>query len=218
VITNANFCLRRLGQAEPNLDDVRTAVTRISRDARRAAEIVERIRSQFQRGPSKREPLGVSEIIGETIALLRDQAMRYKISVRTALASDLPLLVGDRVQLQQVAMNLIVNGIEAMKHVDGVREMVIEAQRCEDEHVVVSVSDTGLGFPPHLAEQIFDPFFTTKPNGSGIGLRISRSIIESHGGRMWAVGSHGRGASFYFTLPAARTVPQSSSGSQRLDS
>jgi signal transduction histidine kinase len=122
------------------------------------------------------------------------------------------------VQLQQVAMNLIVNGIEAMKDVDGTREMVIEAQRSEDEHILVSVSDTGVGFPSHLSEQIFDPFFTTKPHGSGMGLRISRSIIESHGGRMWAVGSLSRGATFYFTLPTARTVPQSSSGSQRLDS
>jgi C4-dicarboxylate-specific signal transduction histidine kinase len=215
AITNASFCLRRLGRDDPNLDEVRTAVTRIARDAQRAAEIVERVRSQFQKGPPKREPLRVSEIIEGTIALLHDQTVRYNISVRTELESDLPLLFGDRVQLQQVVMNLIVNAIEAMKDVDGAREMVIEAQRSEDEHVLVSVSDTGVGFPPHLAEEIFDPFFTTKPHGSGMGLRISRSIIESHGGRMWAVGSLGRGATFYFTLPTARTVPQSSTIRQR---
>jgi PAS domain S-box-containing protein len=209
AITNTHVCLRRLGQDKPNLDEVRAAVTRIARDAQRAAEIIERIRSQFQKGSPKREPLAVSEIIGETIALLRDQAVRYNISVRTELAPDLPLIVGDRVQLQQVAMNLIVNSIEAMKDVDGIREMIIKAQRSEDEHLLVSVSDTGMGFSPHLAEQIFDPFFTTKPNGTGMGLRISRSIVESHGGRMWAVGTPKRGATFRLILPAARKVPQS---------
>jgi PAS domain-containing protein len=132
---------------------------------------------------------------------LRDEAVRYNISVRTELAADLPQIVGDRVQLQQVAMNLIVNSIEAMKDVDGIREMVIKSQRAENEQILVSVSDTGIGFPPQLAEQIFDPFFTTKPHGTGMGLRISRSIIESHGGRLWAVGSPGRGATFHLNLP-----------------
>jgi hypothetical protein len=118
--------------------------------------------------------------------------VRYNISVRTELAADLPQIVGDRVQLQQVAMNLIVNSIEAMKDVDGIREMVIKSQRAENEQILVSVSDTGIGFPPQLAEQIFDPFFTTKPHGTGMGLRISRSIIESHGGRLWdGVDEHG---------------------------
>jgi signal transduction histidine kinase len=107
------------------------------------------------------------------------------------------------VQLQQVAMNLIVNSIEAMKDVEGTREMVIQSQRAENEQILVSVSDTGPGFPQELAEQIFDPFFTTKPHGTGMGLRISRSIIESHGGRLWAVGCHGRGATFHLNLPAA---------------
>jgi signal transduction histidine kinase len=129
--------------------------------------------------------------------------VRYNISVRTELAADLPQIVGDRVQLQQVAMNLIVNSIEAMKDVDGIRELVIKSQRAENEHVLVSVSDTGLGLPPQLAEQIFDPFFTTKPHGTGMGLRISRSIIESHGGHLCAVGSPGRGATFHLNLPAA---------------
>ncbi len=128
--------------------------------------------------------------------------MRYDISVRTELAADLPQIVGDRVQLQQVAMNLIVNSIEAMKDVDGIRELVIKSQRGENEQILVSFSDTGIGLPPHLAEQIFDPFFTTKPHGTGMGLRISRSIIESHGGRLWAAGSPERGATFHLNLPA----------------
>ena len=156
-----------------------------------------------RRGPLNQEALGISEIIRETVALLRDEAMRHNISVRTELAADLPQIIGDRVQLQQVTMNLIVNSIEAMKDVDGIRELAIKSQRGENEQILVSVSDTGIGFPPQLAEQIFDPFFTTKPHGTGMGLRISRSIIESHGGRLWAVGSPGRGATFHLNLPAA---------------
>jgi PAS domain S-box-containing protein len=202
VITNMNVCRRKLGQDEPDLDEVRSALTRLGRDAQRAADILARIRSQFQKGTPKQQTLDVDEIIPETIALLRDETMRYNISVRTELAADLPRIVGDRVQLQQVAMNLIVNSIEAMKDVDGIREMVIKSQRGEGEQILVSFSDTGIGLPPHLAEQIFDPFFTTKPHGTGMGLRISRSIVESHGGRLWAVGSPGRGATFHLNLPA----------------
>ena len=203
AITNANVCQRKLGSDKPDLDEVRVAVTRIGRDAQRAAEIISRIRSQFQKGSLNRETLDVSEIIRETIALLRGEAVRYNISVRSELAADLPQIVGDRVQLQQVAMNLIVNSIEAMKDVDGIREMVIQSQRAEKQQILVSVTDTGIGLPAQLAEQIFDPFFTTKPNGTGMGLRISRSIIESHGGRLWAEVAAGRGATFHLNLPAA---------------
>jgi PAS domain S-box-containing protein len=203
AITNANVCLRKLGNDKPDLDEVRAAVTRFGRDARRAAEIIARIRSQFEKGSVNRETLGVSEMIRETVALLRDQAARYNISVRTELAADLPQIVGDRVQLQQVAMNLIVNSIEAMKDVEGIRELIIMSQRAGNQQILVSVSDTGPGFPPQLAEQIFDPFFTTKPHGTGMGLRISRSIIESHGGRLWAEAATGGGATFHLNLPAA---------------
>jgi PAS domain S-box-containing protein len=202
TMTNANVCLRKLGHDKPDLDELRTAVTRIVRDAQRAAGIVNRIRSQFERGALNREFIDANENIRETVALLRDEAVRYNISVRTELAADLPQIVGDRVQLQQVAMNLIVNGIEAMKDVDGIREMIIKSQRTENEQILVSVSDTGIGFPSQLAEQIFDPFFTTKPHGTGMGLRICRSIIESHGGRLWAEGAAGQGATFRFNLPA----------------
>ena len=203
AITNISVCLRKLAHDEPDLDEVRAAVTRTGRDAQRAAEIIGRIRSQFERGALDREILDVNEISRETVALLRDEAVRYNISVRTELAVDLPNIVGDRVQLQQVAMNLIVNGIEAMKTVDGIREMVITSKRAENQQILVSFSDTGVGLPPQLAEQIFDPFITTKPHGTGMGLRISRSIIESHGGRLWAVRSSGRGATFHLSLPAA---------------
>jgi len=203
AITNASVCLRMLCHDKPDLDEVRTAVTRIGKDAKRAAEIIARIRSQFERGALSREVIDVNEINRETVALLRGEAMRNNISVRTELAADLPQIIGDRVQLQQVAMNLIVNSIEAMKDVDGIRELVIKSQRAENEQVLVSVSDTGVGLPSQLTEQMFDPFFTTKPHGTGMGLRISRSIIESHGGHLWAVGSPGRGATFHLNLPAA---------------
>ncbi|WP_260734521.1 ATP-binding protein [Tunturiibacter lichenicola] len=201
AITNTNVCLRELGHDETDVDKVRATVTRIGRDVQRAAEIIRRIRSQFERSVPDREVLDINEITRETIALLRDEAVRYSISVGTELAAGLPKIIGDRVQLQQVAMNLIVNSIEAMKSVDGAREMVIKSQLVENEQILISVSDTGTGFPTELAEQIFDPFFTTKFHGTGMGLRISRSIIEAHGGRMWAVGSPGAGATFHFSLP-----------------
>jgi signal transduction histidine kinase len=203
AVTNANTCLRKLGRDSPDLGEVRTIVGRFARDAQRASDVIGRIRSQFQRGASHRELVDANEINREIAALLRDEAARYNILIRTELAADLPQIVGDRVQLQQVAMNLIVNSIEAMKDVDGIREMVIRSQRAENEQILVSVSDTGPGFPPELVEQIFDPFFTTKPHGTGMGLRISRSIIESHGGRLWAESSSPRGATFHLSLPAA---------------
>jgi PAS domain S-box-containing protein len=202
VLINANVCLRKLGHDNPDLDEARAAVTRIQRDAQRAADVIGRIRSQFEKATLNREVLDINDIIRETAGLLRSEAVRYNISVRTQLAADLPQIIGDRVQLQQVAMNLIVNSIEAMKDVEGIRELAIKSQRAESEQLLVTVSDTGMGFPPHLAEQIFAPFFTTKPHGTGMGLRISRSIIESHGGHLWAVGASERGATFHLNLPA----------------
>src|SRR6202165_2823959 len=135
------------------------------------------------------------------IVILRNQATRYSIFIRTDLAADIPQIMGDRVQLQQVLMNLIVNSIDAMKEVDGTRNLAIKSRRAENEHVILSVSDTGVGLPPQQADQIFNAFFTTKVHGTGMGLRISRSIVESHGGRLWGSDNPPRGASFYFTLP-----------------
>jgi signal transduction histidine kinase len=135
------------------------------------------------------------------IVLLRSEATRYNILVQTELAQDIPKIVGDRVQLQQVLMNLMVNGIDAMKDVSGARELIINSRKAEKEQLLVSVSDTGVGLSPQQADQIFNAFFTTKPHGTGMGLRISRSIVESHSGRLWAASNSLRGASFYFTLP-----------------
>jgi signal transduction histidine kinase len=202
TILGAKNCLRWLDRDQPDLDEVRASARRIAEDGQRAANIVGRIRRQFEKGALNRELVDVGDIIRETVGLLRDEATRYNISVRLELADDLPQIVGDRIQLQQVAMNLIVNGIEAIKDVDGTRELVIRSQRDESGQVLVSVSDTGMGVPPELADQIFDPFFSTKPNGTGMGLRISRSIVESHGGRLWVASAPARGAIFQFKLPS----------------
>jgi signal transduction histidine kinase len=199
--TNAGTCLRSLEREEPDLEVARRAVTRLARDVQRANEIIGRIRTQFEKGTASKQTFDVNEIIPETVALLRDEAARHRIAVRTQMAANLPQIVGDRLQLQQVTMNLILNSIEAMKDVDGRREIIIQSQRAEGGQILVSFTDTGIGIPPPIVEQIFDPFFTTKPQGTGMGLRICRSIIEAHGGRLWAVSSSGRGATFQFCLP-----------------
>ena len=201
AVTDANTCLRWLTRDQPDLEEAREAASRVVKDATRAAEIISRIRLLFKKGTPQRELVDVNEVIREMIVLLRSEATRYSISVRTELAADLPQVMGDRVQLQQVLMNLMINGIDAMKEVDGTRELAIKSQRAEDEQLMVSVSDTGVGLPPQQADQIFNAFFTTKPHGTGMGLRISRSIVESHGGRLWAADNSPRGASFHLTLP-----------------
>jgi signal transduction histidine kinase len=197
--------LRWLAGDTPNIEEARAAAKRIVEDGKRAAEIISRIRLLFKKGPPERESVDVNEVIREMTVMLRSEAMRYSISVRTELAADLPQVVGDRVQLQQVMMNLIMNSIDAMKEVDGTRELAIKSQRADGEQLLVSVSDTGIGLPPQQTGQIFNAFFTTKPHGTGMGLRISRSILESHGGRLWADDNSPRGASFYLTLPAKAT-------------
>jgi PAS domain S-box-containing protein len=200
--TNANACLRWLAGDTPNIEEARAAAARIVKDGERAGEIISRIRLLFKKDTPQRELVDVNEVIREMIVLLRSEATRYSIPIRTELAADLSQVMGDRVQLQQVLMNLIMNSIDAMKDVAGTRELAIKSQRAENGQVLVSVSDTGVGLPPQQAEQIFNAFFTTKPHGTGMGLRISRSIVESHGGRLWAADNSSRGASFYLTLPA----------------
>ncbi len=145
----------------------------------------------------------MNEIILEMVVLLRGEANRYAVSIRTDLATDLPKITADRVQLQQVLMNIMLNGIEAMKETGGV--LTAKSQLGQDGQVLISISDTGVGLPDEKADQIFSAFFTTKPQGSGMGLAISRSIIESHGGRLWATSNDGRGATFHFTLATAST-------------
>ena len=201
AVTDANTCLRWLNRNEPDLQEAREAASRVVKDATRAAEIISRTRLLFKKANPQWEPVDMNEITREMVALMRSEAARYSISVRMELAADLPRVMGDRVQLQQVLMNLIINSIDAMREVDGTRELVIHSQRGKDEELVVSVSDTGVGLPPQQEDQIFDAFFTTKSHGTGMGLRISRSIVESHGGRLSAVANLSRGASFHLTLP-----------------
>ena len=201
AVTNANTCLRWLTRDHPDVEEARAAAMRIVKDGTRAAEIVKRIRLLFKKSTPQRELVDINEAIREMIVLLSSEATRNNITVRVDLAADLPRIMGDRVQLQQVLMNLIVNSIDAMKEVDGPRELTVKSQRTEKEEVLVSVSDTGVGLPPQQADQVFNAFFTTKPHGTGMGLRISRSIVESHGGRLWAADNSPHGASFHFTLP-----------------
>ncbi len=201
AVTDANTCLRWLARDQPDLDEARAAASRVVKDAARATEIMSRIRSLFKKEISQPELVDVNEIIRGMVELLRGEATRYSISMRTELSEDLPQIMGDRVQLQQVTMNLIINSIDAMKDVDGTRALAITSQRAENEQLQVSVSDTGIGLPSQRADQIFNAFFTTKPHGTGMGLRISRSIIESHGGRLWAADNFPCGACFAFTLP-----------------
>ena len=201
AVTDANTCLRWLTRETPDLEEARQTASRVVKDATRAAEIITRIRLLFKKGTPERELVDVNEVIREMIVLLRSEATRYAISVRTELAQDLPQVMADRVQLQQVLMNLMINSIDAMKDVDGVRELNINARRPEKEQVLVSVSDTGVGLPPQHVDQIFNAFFTTKLHGTGMGLPISRSIIEAHGGRLWTSANASRGAIFHLTLP-----------------
>ena len=201
AVTSAHSCLHWLAGDAPNLEKARAAAMRIVKDGTRAAEIITRIRLVFQKGAPQWQLVDVNEIIGEMILLLHAELMRFSISVRTDLAADLPRVMGDRVQLQQVIMNLMTNGIDAMKAVDGTRELAIASRRAEDGQVQLSVSDSGVGLPVQQMDQIFEAFFTTKPSGTGMGLRICRSIVESHGGRLWAANNSPRGAGFHFTIP-----------------
>jgi signal transduction histidine kinase len=179
----------------------REAASRLVNDVTRAADIIGRISSLFKKDAIQRELVDVNELVREMIVLLRSEANRYSISIRTELAEGLPEVMADRVQLQQVFMNLMLNGIDAMKGTTSGGELAIKSE-AGDGQLLISVSDTGVGLPPEQAEQIFRAFFTTKDNGTGMGLPISRSIIESHGGRLWASGASGQGATFQFTLPA----------------
>jgi PAS domain S-box-containing protein len=207
AVTDANTCLRWLSREHPDIEEARQTAARMVKDATRVAEIISRIRLLFKKGTPERELVDVNEVIREMMVLLRTEATRHSISVRTELARDLPQIMGDRVQLQQVIMNLITNSVDAMKDVDGMRELAIRSQRGENEQLLLSVSDTGVGLPQQK-DKIFNAFFTTKVYGTGMGLPISRSIVESHGGRLWAGNNSPRGASFYLTLPVTAEARQ----------
>ena len=206
ALTDAKTCLGWLSRDQPDVTEAQKAASRLVKDATCATEIINRTGLLFKKGPLQRELIEVNQVIQEMIALLRSEAARYPITIQSELANGLPKLYADHVQIQQVLMNLMLNGIEAMKDMGSRGELTIKSQKEDDCQILVSVRDTGVGLRPEHAEQIFNAFFTTKPQGTGMGLAISRSIIESHGGRLWATSNAGRGATFQFTLPNEVTM------------
>jgi PAS domain S-box-containing protein len=201
--TDARTCLRWLAHEQPDLEEARESAARMVNAVTRAADIISRLRQLFKKGAPQTNLVDVSEVIQEMVVLLRSEASRHSVSILTDLSEDLPRVVADRVQLQQVLMNLMLNGIEAMQDARAERQLTIRSLVAEGRQLLVSVTDTGVGVPREQADQIFNAFFTTKQQGTGMGLSISRSIIESHGGRLWATPNSGRGATFSFTLPTA---------------
>jgi PAS domain S-box-containing protein len=202
AITNARTFLRWLGGDKPNIEEARQAASQIIKDTTRAAEIISRIGSIFKKGEPKRELMDVNDVIQEMVPLLQNEANRYSLSIQTRLATRIPQVMADRVQLQQVLMNLVLNGIDAMKDMNMAGRLTITSQERGDGQLLVSVSDVGKGLPSGETNQIFKAFFSTKPQGTGMGLTISRSIIESHGGRLWATANSEVGATFSFSLPS----------------
>ena len=199
--TNANTCLRWLGREQPDIAEAREAASRIIQNVTRASDVITRIRVLFKKGQQEREWIDVNEVISEMITLLRSDPEARAISIHTELAPGLPQVLADRVQLQQVFMNLLRNGIDAIHEADTVGGLTVKSQKNGADELLISVSDTGIGLPPEREDKVFDAFFTTKPQGTGMGLSICRSIIESHGGHLWATGNPDRGTTFQFTLP-----------------
>ena len=201
VVINANACLRFLAGAPPNLDEVHEGLQAIARDGRRAADVMARIRALARRTATEREPLDINEVIREVVALADGEMRRTRARLRTQLAGGLPRVLGDRVQLQQVVLNLLMNGLEAMHAVvSRPRELVIRTTRESNNRIRVAVQDSGPGIDPQLMSRMFDAFFTTKPGGLGMGLSISRSIVEQHGGRLCLVPNDGPGTTVQFVI------------------
>jgi len=222
IVTNANAALRWLAREVPNLNETGETIRRIIRDGKRAGEIVGRIRALAKKAPPQKDWLDLNQAIGEVIAIARSELQRHRVSLQTQLANDLPLILGDRIQLQQVVLNLLVNAIEAMSGVsEGPRELWVSSQKATEildeanegkfasessagaarTHLLIAVRDSGPGLDPSALNRLFEAFYTTKSQGLGMGLLISRSIVEAHGGRLWAKANAPRGAVFQFTLP-----------------
>jgi PAS domain S-box-containing protein len=199
VVTSANACQRWLAGPMPNLDEARAAVARIARDGNRASDVIGRIRALVKKSATEQTELDINEVIQEVLGLLQNEIQKNRVVLRMELAADLRRILGDRIQLQQVILNLVMNGIEAMS-AERSRELLIRSRQHESDKVLVAVQDSGIGIDPQNLEKIFDAFYTTKSQGMGMGLAISRSIIENHGGKLWAVPNDGPGATFQFTL------------------
>jgi len=205
VVMNASTCLRWLAADPPNLEEAREAARRILRDGERAGNVIARIRALVTKTATAKQRLDMNEATREVIALARDEVRRTNVTLRTEFADDLSPVLGDRVQLQQVLLNLVINGVEAMSTVEErPRELLIRTQNDEADQVRIAVQDSGIGLDPQSMARIFDAFYTTKQGGMGMGLSISRSIVQNHGGRLWAVANDGPGTTFQFTVPKYR--------------
>ena len=205
AVINAQAALRWLGAQPPDLEEVRQALGRIVKEGNRASDVIDRIRALIKKAPPRKDGLDINEAILEVIALTRGEVVKNGVSVETQLAEGLPLIQGDRVQLQQVILNLIINAVEAMSGVsEGARELLISTAKAASDGAVVAVRDSGPGLAPANLERFFEAFYTTKPSGLGMGLSICRSIIEAHGGQVWASSNDGPGTTFQFSLPSAR--------------
>ena len=204
AIANADACVAWLGHENPNLIEARAAAERATQGATRASEVIGRIRSLINKTAPERAQIQIHEVIAEVVALAERQASRNDVSVVTELAADVPAILGDRIQLQQVILNLMLNGIEAMSSVsDRRRRLLIQCRMQDAGHVLVSIEDCGIGVKEDVRSRLFEPFFTTRSQGIGMGLPISRSIVEAHGGRLWAESTVNQGSVFQFTLPSA---------------
>jgi C4-dicarboxylate-specific signal transduction histidine kinase len=207
VVNNANACLDLLPKGAPNLEEVRDALTEIVDDTDRASAVIARVRQLARKAPFERTLLNLRDVITDVCALARYESASRRVTIRTELPEELPLVSGDRVQLQQVLLNLVVNGMDAMNSVEESQRLLVICGRREIRdgapEVWLSVQDSGTGFKPEEMDRLFEAFYTTKPQGMGMGLAISRSIIEAHGGRLWAEPNQGQGATFLFSLPDA---------------
>jgi len=202
VVSNGGACLRWLAADVPNVEEARETARRIVRDGTRAGEVIARIRALAKRAATSRERLDLNETIQDVFDLVRDEATKKSVITQTQFADDLSPVSGDRVQLQQVMLNLLMNAIEAMSSVsDRARELVITTRNIDRDHVEITVEDSGIGIEADKMDKIFDSFYTTKPGGMGMGLSICRSILQAHGGRLWATAKDGTGAIFHLTLP-----------------
>jgi len=204
IMFNAEACKSWLDCDPPNMKEAHAALQRIVRDGTRAAEVIRRIRALAQNTDAKMVPLNLNEVLSEALSFVHHELSSSRVAVRVEPDSVLPIVLADKVLLQQVILNLVMNGIEAMQPImDRPRELVIRAAQDDAQHVCVTVTDTGVGIPAAGADRLFDTFFTTKPSGMGIGLSICRSIIELHGGRIWAAPNRPHGASIHLSLPSA---------------
>jgi C4-dicarboxylate-specific signal transduction histidine kinase len=209
VVTNAHACLLWLAAQPPNLDEARKALDRVARDGNRAGAVIQRVRAMVKKSPPQLDPIDINDAVREVLALTREEVVRHRAVVETDLSSGLPQVPADRIQVQQVILNLVVNALDAIDADDvGPRKIEVRTGREGASDVRVTVRDSGTGLDPQDLEKVFDAFHTTKPNGMGMGLAISRSIIQAHGGRLWAMPNAPRGAAFHFTLPIRReTAP-----------